>query len=905
MTNWYTPGRKPSTWRKLGLAALLAMGATAAQAQTLNYNLFGASNVAGTYTDLGTAGSVIATPNNDDANSAATPIGFTFNFNGTAFTDFILNTNGFLKLGTVAPAAPYFYGGPQVITSGPLNTAAETNLILPLNMDLEGTATTEYRVATTGAAGSRVTTIQWENVSDKIVSAATGKQFASISFQVRLYETSNRIELVYGASTAGPGPDVFKSAAVGIKGSGNTATTSILVTKGSVQTWDLASFVAGNYTGNAFNVRSTVLSTPGRTYRFDPSSASDAAVLAVYTLGKLPTPIANPHTMQAVVRNVGTGALTNVSVTATVTGANTFTSTKTVASLAVGASATVTFDPFSPTATGTNNVAVTLGSDDNTNNNTSTYTQEVQTTTYAVADPSQGATGGSVGFTANAGIDAGTGIFSVKYNTNAARGVTAINARLEGAPASVGRTVYAVVLDNAGAILGRTPDYVIQAGDIGTNKVFTFAVPVSIPAGTFYAGIAQAAAPAGTTPFFPLGLQTENPTRPGTFYTSALTGGALTDAVASGLGRFMIEAVTSAPPTCPPPTAVTVTNLTTTGGTVNFTGPSNGTGYTIIYGPRGFNPASAGTTVTATATGFALTGLAASTNYDLYIRANCGASDQSALVGPIQFTTACAAVLINTFPYAENFDAVAAGALPCGYSVADINADGKTWEVANTFPSSAPNSMRYSYSTTNTADDWFFTPAMFLRSNTNYQLQFKYRARTFPEKLEVKYGTAATAAGMAGTTNLLFQNAAITSGTYTTTVTGATATGNSVVPFRPAANGNFYIGFHAYSAPDQFELFVDDISISAVLGTSEALNRAVAMYPNPSTGVVKLDIRGANAKGNMKVEVTNMLGQTVFTSTLKDNFENELNLSSLSNGMYLLKVQTGNEFTTRQLSLTK
>src|SRR5690606_16726401 len=78
--------------------------ATPALAQ-LNYRPNSATNVATTYTDLGTSGSAITVANNDNANSAATPIGFTFNYNGLAFTEFVLNTNGFIKLGNTTPSA--------------------------------------------------------------------------------------------------------------------------------------------------------------------------------------------------------------------------------------------------------------------------------------------------------------------------------------------------------------------------------------------------------------------------------------------------------------------------------------------------------------------------------------------------------------------------------------------------------------------------------------------------------------------------------------------------------------------------------------------------------------------------------------------------------------------------------
>lgn len=62
-------------------------------------------NVAGTYTDLAATGTAIATTSTDDANSTAQAIGFTFDYNGMPFTQFVLNTNGFIKLGATPPSA--------------------------------------------------------------------------------------------------------------------------------------------------------------------------------------------------------------------------------------------------------------------------------------------------------------------------------------------------------------------------------------------------------------------------------------------------------------------------------------------------------------------------------------------------------------------------------------------------------------------------------------------------------------------------------------------------------------------------------------------------------------------------------------------------------------------------------
>ncbi|HXC05582.1 MAG TPA: hypothetical protein VNZ86_12560 [Bacteroidia bacterium] len=86
--------------------SLFALSFGVASYGQLNYGPAGATNVTGTYTDLGTNGSVITTANFDDANSAPQNIGFTFTYNGTAFTQFVLNTNGFIKLGNTNPSQP-------------------------------------------------------------------------------------------------------------------------------------------------------------------------------------------------------------------------------------------------------------------------------------------------------------------------------------------------------------------------------------------------------------------------------------------------------------------------------------------------------------------------------------------------------------------------------------------------------------------------------------------------------------------------------------------------------------------------------------------------------------------------------------------------------------------------------
>jgi hypothetical protein len=270
---------KPGRW--LLLAGLLLAAVPVAQAQ-LAHGSANAQNVAGTFTDLGTTGTAIATVNTDDANSTAQAIGFAFSYNGASFTQFVFNTNGLIRLGSAAPSAVNMfaqYEAGMLPGVAPIEStnAADINLLIPFNIDLEaGTGGTEYRVATTGTAPNQVCTIQWKNVSDKAGSAAAGnpKQYAALTFQVKLYQTTNVIEFVYGPSTAATGTATGRYPTVGIKGSGSSGGQTVLANKeASVDLWSTTAFITGMYGEyTTHNFRSTVRPDAGRTYRFSPCS---------------------------------------------------------------------------------------------------------------------------------------------------------------------------------------------------------------------------------------------------------------------------------------------------------------------------------------------------------------------------------------------------------------------------------------------------------------------------------------------------------------------------------------------------------------------------------------------------------------------------------------------------------
>ena len=157
---------------------------------------------------------------------------------------------------------------------------------------------------------------------------------------------------------------------------------------------------------------------------------------------------------------------------------------------------------------------------------------------------------------------------------------------------------------------------------------------------------------------------------------------------------------------------------------------------------------------------------------------------------------------VTTYPHTENFDGSIG--MPCGWSVQNVNGDANTWNNSTSSPRSAPNAMFYGYNVTNAADDWFFSAPLEMQAGTSYRVNFWYRAQsaTYPERLEVKWGTSPSAAGMNASN--IFANTNIINTTY--------ASGVSSV-FSPSTSGIYYIGFHINSLADMYNLMVDDVVI--------------------------------------------------------------------------------------------
>lgn len=107
------------------------------------------------------------------------------------------------------------------------------------------------------------------------------------------------------------------------------------------------------------------------------------------------------------------------------------------------------------------------------------------------------------------------------------------------------------------------------------------------------------------------------------------------------------------PPTCPPPTAISFTNITLNSADINITGGATSS-WRFEYDTLGFTPGN-GNFVLTTSNVATISGLNTGTAYQVYIREICSSTDSSPQIGPYSFGTAF------SVPFDEDFESFASG----------------------------------------------------------------------------------------------------------------------------------------------------------------------------------------------------------------------------------------------------
>ncbi len=191
--------------------------------------------------------STIVVAGNDDAASTVQNIGFAFNYEGLTYTQFSVNSNGLIRLGATPVSNVY---------SNNISATGNEPMLMPLWEDFSTGSNGEVRFGLSGASPNRICVIDFRLYNSSSTSSAY-----NLSFQVRLYETTNIIEFVYGDGNG------LSSASIGIGG---------LNCSNYMARNDLSNHTFAN-SGGSNNI--TLWPGNGRKYTFTPPSCSAPAAV--------------------------------------------------------------------------------------------------------------------------------------------------------------------------------------------------------------------------------------------------------------------------------------------------------------------------------------------------------------------------------------------------------------------------------------------------------------------------------------------------------------------------------------------------------------------------------------------------------------------------------------------------
>jgi hypothetical protein len=197
--------------------------------------------------DMSSGTTQLVGSNQEDTASSVTNIGFDFWFDGVRQTQFSVNANGLLKLGS-----------PAVLAADVNNLTNSANVpqIAPYWDDLFTGTNGKVHFKTVGSAPNRKLVVEWQNMQIPHLAANTP---GAGTFQCWLYETTGIIEFVYGSGIA------VNSVRSGYSvGFGSSATSFVSVTTSGPT---VSYITANNSQTNAI--------TSGTKYSFTPPIPAD------------------------------------------------------------------------------------------------------------------------------------------------------------------------------------------------------------------------------------------------------------------------------------------------------------------------------------------------------------------------------------------------------------------------------------------------------------------------------------------------------------------------------------------------------------------------------------------------------------------------------------------------------
>ena len=350
---------------------------------------------------------------------------------------------------------------------------------------------------------------------------------------------------------------------------------------------------------------------------------------------------------------------------------------------------------------------------------------------------------------------------------------------------------------------------------------------------------------------------------------------------------FSIEEV----PSCLQPSNLTAINIEPTSVNIDWTNGNDETAWTLEYGLAGFEQGF-GTFVSAESHPYTIEGLNSNTNYEVYVKSDCG-NESSPWAGPLAFTTICE--IITDLPWEEGFEN---NNLGC-FSVQQSNSE-ETWywtnETAFIGPYSGEGYARITYSLS-PQDEWMISPIFDLSMHENPSLLF-YWSLSYTYSIDPN-------------DNYDLYVKVTTDGDNWTSIWDESMVGvfENWVYYEQILDLNEYQGepyfqfAFNYVGTDGAAAYIDEVhlDIETSISNPNVQDNRVHLYPNPSSSFVNIQ-----SEDKIKsIRIYNMMGQLVLQKTIPSEKHIQLSTGFLDNGKYIMKVESIQGIETLSLSISK
>lgn len=253
------------------------------------------------------------------------------------------------------------------------------------------------------------------------------------------------------------------------------------------------------------------------------------------------------------------------------------------------------------------------------------------------------------------------------------------------------------------------------------------------------------------------------------------------------------EPIYSSCPDCAKPSNVIANNgQTTVDITWDFlTESANGYEYVVQLMDQGV-PAEG---IAISGTHVHVDGLTPQTNYEVYVRSNCGDGEFSSWAGPVYFSTLLNPGTAVDLPYNYGFEG------DDGWISQSISRNNQ-WILSNLDPAEGQSHAAHNYNGYFDANTWLFSRGLNLQAGQEILIKFQYM--TTGSDIPFSLSIANEAYAFVQKEKVIWSES-ISNTDYS----------QAVISFTPETSGVYYLGFNSLS-PKYFTVFVDDVQVYVV-----------------------------------------------------------------------------------------